>query len=72
MPMELSLETAIYLLPIPLSPNKEQLSDNLDVEWVELRTKNGYKKFTSVLDRFKIPYTDYLQETLMKSWKKIE
>ena len=35
--------------------NKKQ-AEQLNVEWVELRTKEGYKRFTKVLDKFKIPY----------------
>lgn len=48
----------IFIADSLSSQNKEQLTD-LDVEWVELRTENGYKKFAGVLDRFKIPYTDF-------------
>lgn len=34
--------------------NKKQL-DSLGVEWVELRNKNGFKKFETVLNHLKIP-----------------
>jgi hypothetical protein len=36
--------------------NKRQL-DSLGVEWVELRSANGYKKFEQILSKFDIPYT---------------
>lgn len=38
--------------------NKAQL-DSLHVNWVELRGKNGYKRFKNLLDNLGIPYTDY-------------
>ncbi|MBU0699695.1 CfrBI family restriction endonuclease, partial [bacterium] len=38
--------------------NKAQL-DSLKIGWVELRNTNGYKRFKTVLDMLKIPYTDY-------------
>lgn len=38
--------------------NKNQL-DSLDVEWVELRKENGYKRFLTVLDNLNMPGTDY-------------
>jgi len=38
--------------------NKRQLNQ-LNVEWIELRNENGYKKFPSILEKFNIPYTDF-------------
>lgn len=38
--------------------NKNQL-DSLKVNWVELRSENGYKRFKKVLENLGIPYTDY-------------
>lgn len=38
--------------------NKTQLS-SLGVEWVELRSENGYKRFLTVLKNLNIPATDY-------------
>lgn len=35
--------------------NKKQL-DSLGVEWVELRSENGYKRFATVLKHLNIPY----------------
>jgi hypothetical protein len=36
--------------------NKTQ-AKKLNTEWVELRAKNGFRRFTKVLDKFGIPYT---------------
>ncbi len=36
--------------------NKNQLN-SLNVNWVELRSENGYKRFQQVLDNLDIPYT---------------
>lgn len=38
--------------------NKKQLS-SLGVEWVELRSENGYKRFADVLVHLNIPYQDF-------------
>jgi hypothetical protein len=38
--------------------NKTQLN-SLGVEWVELRSEGGYKRFTKVLQTLDIPYTDF-------------
>jgi hypothetical protein len=38
--------------------NKDQ-SDELSVVWVELRTKDGYKRIKKAFDKYNIPYTDY-------------
>ena len=38
--------------------NKKQL-DSLGVEWVELRTNQGYKKFKEVLENLEIPHDDF-------------
>lgn len=38
--------------------NKKQ-AEMLKVEWVELRAKDGYKRFTKALDKFKIPYEPF-------------
>ncbi len=39
--------------------NKKQLSD-WGVEWVELRSRDGFQRFTKVLKNLKIPYEDSL------------
>lgn len=38
--------------------NKKQL-DSLGVEWVELRSDNGFKRFATVLKHLNIPYQDF-------------
>jgi len=38
--------------------NKNQL-DSLKVNWVELRSENGFKRFKNVLEILNIPHTDY-------------
>lgn len=38
--------------------NKRQL-DSLGVEWVELRSENGFKRFADVLRHLNIPYQDF-------------
>jgi len=37
--------------------NKEQ-ANRLGVKWVELRNKDGFKKFAEILNELKIPYTE--------------
>ena len=44
--------------------NKKQLN-SLKVEWVELRSDNGFKRFRTVLDHLKIPH-DKLPENIDK------
>ena len=38
--------------------NKNQL-DSLKINWVELRSENGYKRFKKVLENLNIPHADY-------------
>lgn len=38
--------------------NKKQL-DSLGVEWIEMRSPNGYKRFKDVLENLDIPYQDF-------------
>ena len=38
--------------------NKKQL-DSLKVEWVELRSDNGYMRFKKILENLNIPHTDF-------------
>lgn len=42
--------------------NKRQL-DSLGVQWVELRSKEGYKKFGLILSKLGIPYDDIIGDT---------
>ena len=43
--------------------NKSQLDDH-GVEWVELRTTDGFQRFKSVLEKLEIPFTDIVPENL--------
>lgn len=55
------------------STNKAQLN-SLDVEWVELRTEEGYKKFEEVLSNLNIPHNVFkgdLNKKLKRIYKKI-
>ena len=45
--------------------NKTQL-DQLNVEWVELRNKQGYKKFKSILENLQIPHKDLDESNIDK------
>lgn len=49
--------------------NKTQL-DNLNVEWVELRDDNGFRRFEQVLDKLNIPYST-LSENLDIELKRV-
>jgi hypothetical protein len=53
--------------------NKRQL-DSLGVEWVELRSENGFKRFADVLRRLNIPYQDCtndIEHKLFKIFKEV-
>lgn len=42
-----------------LSGLNKQQADMLNVKWVELRDKNGYKRFGKILQELAIPYTEF-------------
>lgn len=42
-----------------LSDLNKQQADELDVQWIELRQKNGFLKFESALTNFDIPFTPF-------------
>ncbi len=53
--------------------NKNQLN-HLGVEWVELRSSNGYLRFATVLDNLEIPHrniTGFNEEELENIFKQI-
>lgn len=53
--------------------NKNQL-DNLNINWVELRSEEGYKRFNIVLNNLNIPHTEYngkLEDDLKEIFKKV-
>ncbi|MDR2426443.1 MAG: hypothetical protein LBD46_04610, partial [Endomicrobium sp.] len=42
-----------------LSQQNKNQADELNVSWVALRDKDGFRRFELALDRFNIPYTKY-------------
>lgn len=50
--------TNIFIADKLSNQNKNQL-DSIGVNWVELRSNNGYKKFKEVLENIGIPYKEY-------------
>lgn len=50
--------------------NKRQLS-SLDIEWVELRNRYGFRKFKTVLQNLKIPHKDLSNDRIDKAMTKI-
>ncbi|MBK8981562.1 MAG: CfrBI family restriction endonuclease [Ignavibacteria bacterium] len=51
-------EPAIFLADKLSNKNKEQ-ADNLGVQWIELRTDNGYKRFLEVLRALNVPHSEF-------------
>lgn len=51
-------ESIVFVADKLSETNKSQFN-SLNVNWVELRTENGFKRFKNVLERLEIPYTDY-------------
>ena len=50
-------DSAVFVADKLSETNKRQL-DSLGVEWVELRTADGFQKFRTVLERLGIPFTE--------------
>jgi hypothetical protein len=42
-----------------LSDLNKQQAENLGVNWIELRTENGYQRFADILHKLDIPFTDF-------------
>ncbi|MBK8444879.1 MAG: CfrBI family restriction endonuclease [Sphingobacteriales bacterium] len=51
-------ESTVFVADKLSDTNKNQL-DSLNVNWVELRTEGGFKRFKNVLEKLEIPFTDY-------------
>lgn len=51
-------ESTVFIADKLSDTNKSQL-DSLNVNWVELRTEDGFKRFKNVLEKLEIPFTDY-------------
>ncbi len=50
-------DSAVFVANTLSQTNKNQLN-SLGINWVELRSENGYKRFKLALDNLDIPYTD--------------
>jgi len=50
--------TDVFVADTPSQQNKNQC-DQLGINWVALRDKNGYKKFGEILQKLNIPHADY-------------
>lgn len=53
-------ESKVFIADKLSDTNKKQLN-SLDVEWIELRSENGFQKFAEVLDSLKIPRGNMLK-----------
>ena len=51
-------EPKIFLADKLSEKNKKQ-ADMLGVQWIELRTDNGYKRFIEVLKVLNVPYKEF-------------
>ena len=60
-------DSQVFIADKLSNQNKIQL-DNLNVEWVELRHKNGFMRFEKILNKLKIPHNkiDWKTENLDK------
>ncbi len=54
-------DSSVFIADKLSEQNKAQL-ERLDIEWVEFRNINGFKKFKSVLETLKIPHNDLINE----------
>lgn len=51
-------DSAVFVADKLSDLNKKQL-DSLKVHWVELRSEDGYKRFTKILEKFNIPFKEF-------------
>lgn len=56
-------ESAVFIADKLSDTNKAQL-DHLNVNWVELRSKIGFRRFKTILDSLNIPNEDYVSEKI--------
>lgn len=61
-------DTSLFVADKLSDQNKSQL-DNLNVEWVELRNKDGFQRFKSILEKFNIPFSN-LSKNYIKDLEK--
>ncbi len=53
-------DSKVFVADKPSEMNKRQLN-SLKVNWVELRSENGFQKFAEVLDNLDIPHGEMLE-----------
>jgi hypothetical protein len=51
-------KTNVFVADKLSTQNKNQ-AEQLDILWVELQSKDGYKRFKNVLEKLKIPHEDF-------------
>jgi len=51
-------ETNVFVADKLSTQNKNQ-AEQLNIHWVELHSKDGYKRFKNVLEELKIPHEDF-------------
>jgi hypothetical protein len=51
-------DSKVFIADKLSTTNKNQL-DSLNIEWVEMRTHDGYRKFANVLSELKIPFRNF-------------
>lgn len=51
-------DSSVFIADKLSETNKRQL-DSLGVQWIELRSQNGYKKFQTVLENLNVPHVDH-------------
>ena len=55
-----SKDSQIFVADKLSEQNKLQL-EQLNIEWVEMRAKNGYQKFEKILTKLKIPHYELIE-----------
>ncbi len=63
-------DSAVFVADKLSNQNKAQL-DQLSVEWVELRSEIGFRKFKEILNKFEIPNKEFDEKELNKKTEKI-
>ena len=63
-------DSKIFIADKLSNTNKKQL-DKLKIEWVELRSRYGFKKFETILSKLEIPYTKLDNNQIDKKLEKI-
>ena len=53
---------SIYLFADKLSDKNKEQANRLGVQWIELRTEDGYKRFKNVLQTLNVPHSELTEE----------